>query len=69
MREHAQAAVRRQTVNAGAIPEIVVAFRARYLALVIGAALVRISEIKAAIRVANHIVGAVEAPAFVVVDQ
>jgi len=55
--------------NACAIPEIVVAFGARYLALVIGTTLVRIGEIKAAIRVANHIVGSVETPAFVVVDQ
>ena len=69
MRQHAQAAVRRQTINAGAVPQIVFAFRSRYLALVIGAALVRIGEIQTAVRVADHVVGPVEPPAFVVVDQ
>jgi len=61
-REHAQAAVRRQTIDAHAIPEIVVAVRAGALALVIGTALVRVREIQAAIRVADHIVGAVKRP-------
>ena len=35
----------------------------------IGAAFVRIGEVETAVRVADHIVGAVEAPALVVVDQ
>ena len=53
----------------GAVPKIVLARRARYLPLMVGAALVWVGEVEAAVRVTNHIVRAVEAPAFVVVDK
>src|SRR6516164_3376632 len=67
--QHAQSAVRRQTINACAIPEIVFPRRAGDLALVVGAALVRVGEVEAAVRVADHVVWSIDAPAFVVVDQ
>ena len=69
MRQHAQTAVRRQAIDACPVPEIVLSSRSRYFALVVGTALVRIGEIQAAIRVTDDVVGTVEAPALVVVDQ
>src|SRR5207249_10668656 len=66
---HAQAAIRRLAVNACTVPQIVVAFGTRDLALLIGTALVRVGEIQAPVRVADHIVGPVETPAAVIVDE
>src|SRR3984893_2815647 len=69
MREHAKAAIRSQTIDASAIPKIVVAFGARNFALPIRPALDRVGEVEAAIRVTNNIVGTSETPALVIVHQ
>ncbi|MNC84661.1 hypothetical protein D3C83_02200 [compost metagenome] len=63
--EHGEAAVGRHAVDARAVPQVVLAGGARDLALPIGPALVRVGEIKAAVRAAHHVVGAIEAPALV----
>src|SRR5580693_3802713 len=67
--QDAQTAVRRQAIDAGAVPQVVLPRRTRYFALVVGTALVRIGEIQTPVRVTDHIVRPVEAPAFVVVDK
>src|SRR5262249_44944620 len=62
-------AIRRQAIDARPVPQIVVALRPRYLALMIGPALLRIGEIEAAVRMADDVVRPVEAAALIVVDQ
>src|SRR6516165_7002983 len=69
IRQHAQTAVWRQSINASAVPKVVLPRRARYLALVVGTTLVRIGEIQAPVRMTDHVVRPVEAPASVVVDK
>src|SRR5436190_15346564 len=69
MRQHANAAVSCQPVDARAVPQIVVSRWTGYFALVVRPALVRIGEIEAAVRMADHVVRPVEASALVVVDQ
>ena len=44
--QHAQTAVRRQAIDACSVPKVVLPRRARYLALLVGAALLRIGEIQ-----------------------
>jgi hypothetical protein len=67
--EYSQFAVRRQAIDASAVPKVVLPRRPRYLALVVGTALVRIGEIQTPVRVTDHVVRPVEAPASVVVDK
>src|SRR5262249_38342493 len=67
--QHAQGAVGRQAIDARAVPPLVFAGRAGNLALPIGATLVGVGEVQAAVGMANHVIGSIESAAPIVVGQ
>src|SRR5262245_7535200 len=58
-----------QAIHTGAVPQALFTLEPPSSPLAIGTAFVRIGEVEAAVRVADHVVGTIEAPALVVVDK